>query len=68
MIKKIDELRTRRTELENQVQELRKKIEHSEIRNAEWWAVDDARREREIKFQKNQEEHLSKFLNENKDS
>jgi dynein light intermediate chain len=50
LLKRIDEMTVRKTELENEVLRLKNKIKAREDRNAERLVVDEARRAKELKF------------------
>jgi dynein light intermediate chain, axonemal len=60
--KRISELEAKKTKQENRVIELKAKIQAIEKRNAERKAMEDLKREEELKFLKYQEQHLNKFL------
>jgi dynein light intermediate chain len=60
--KKIEDLETKKTKLENKVIELKSKIEAIDKRNRERKEVEAKKRDQEIEFLKYQELHLSRFL------
>jgi len=60
--KRISELEAKKTKQENRVIELKAKIQAIEKPNAERKAMEDLKREEELKFLKYQEQHLNKFL------
>ena len=55
-------MESKKTKLENKVQELKSKIDAIEKRNKERKEVEIKKREQEVEFLKYQEGHLSKFL------